>query len=245
MSRTVLNIAHRGASGTRPENTLAAFRRAIEIGADFIELDVRATADGVAVVMHDATVDRTTNGSGRVAELTLRQIQALDAGSWFSLEFAGQRVPTLVEAVSLAAGKIALSMELKETGVEEQAVAALRQAADGQSFISSFHDECLARVRTLDPAMRIELIVGIDPLSEDEIARLIRRAQGLGASLLAPSYRGITPGLVAAAARAAIGIIAWTVDNREDMRRMMELGITGITTNYPEVLKDMLGRQGV
>jgi len=245
MARTILNIAHRGTSGTRPENTVAAFRRAIEIGADFIELDVRATADGAAVVMHDSTVDRTTNGSGRVAELTLRQIQALDAGSWFSPEFAGERAPTLVEVASLAAGKIALSIELKETGVEQQAIAAVRQAADGRSLISSFHDQCLARVRQLDPQTRVGLIVGIDPLSEDEIARLIRRAQGLGASILALSHRGITPELVAAAARAGISIIAWTVDNREDMRRMMELGITGITTNYPEVLNDMLGRQCV
>jgi len=244
MSRRALNIAHRGASGTRPENTLVAFRRAIEVGADMIELDLRATADGVAVVMHDSTVDRTTNGSGRLRDLTLKHVQALDAGAWFSPDFAGERVPTLSEVISLTAGRIALNLELKETGVEEQAVEALRRQGDGGSFIASFHDECLARVRELDPGMRLSLIVGIDPLSEDEIARLMERTQRLGARTLAASYRGITPSLLAATSAAGIGVVAWTVNEREDMRRMVELGIAGITTNYPEVLQDLLGRSG-
>jgi len=273
MSHRVLNIGHRGASATRPENTVASFRRAMEIGADMIELDVRATADGIAVVMHDSTVDRTTNGSGRLADLTLKQVEELDAGSWFAPDFAGERVPTLEQVVALTAGKTPLSIELKESGVEEQAVGAVRRLAclersreahlersrraDGRTFISSFHDECLMRVRELAPepapsassgqalsgaeGIEVELIVGIDPLSSEEIAALIRRAQRLGARILAPSYRGLTRELVAAATAAGLRLITWTVNEREEMARMMEFGIWGITTNYPEVLKDLLG----
>jgi glycerophosphoryl diester phosphodiesterase len=235
-----LNIAHRGASGTRPENTLVSFRRAMEIGVDVIELDTRLTADGIAIIMHDATVDRTTNGSGRVADLTLQQIKALDAGAWFAPEFAGERVPTLAEAAALTGNRVALSLELKETGVEEQAVAAIRSSANSHSFISSFHEQCLKRVRELDPQMTLEFIVGIDPLSDDEIARLIERTRRLDARILAPSHRGITPALVSAAKAAGLRLIAWTVDERDEMQRLIELGVDGITTNRPEVLKDLL-----
>lgn len=214
-----------------------------------IELDLRATANGVAVVMHDATVDRTTNGSGRVADLTLEQVQELDAGSWFSPEFAGERVPTLEQVVELTAGEIPLSMELKEQGVAAQAVAAVRQLANSErnaglgagTFISSFHDECLARVRELAPEIEVELIVGIDPLSREEVAALIRRAQRLGAKILAPSYRGLTHDLVGAATAAGLRVVTWTVNERATMTRVMQYGIWGITTNYPEALKDLLG----
>jgi len=240
MSQRVITIAHRGASGTRPENTLSAFRRAIEVGADMIELDLRASADGVAVVMHDAAVDRTTDGSGAVSELTLKQLRALDAGAWRAPDFAGERVPDLAEVVALTAGRIGLDLELKVAGVEEQALEAVQRVGDGWSFISSFHDESLAQVRQLDPSVRTGLIVGINPLGEDEIRRLVERVQGLGASILAASYRGITPALMEAAAAAGISVIAWTVDERDDMRRMLELGVAGIASNYPETLIDTL-----
>jgi len=236
----ILNIAHRGASGTRPENTLISFRRAMEIGAHVIELDTRRTADGIAVIMHDASVDRTTNGSGRVADLTLEQVKALDAGTWFAPEFAGERVPTLAEAVALTGDRVALSLELKETGVEEQAVAAIRSTANPESFVSSFHEQCLKRVRELDPHMTLEFIIGVDPLTEDEIARLIEQTQQLDARILAPSHRGITPPLVSAAQAAGLSLIGWTVDKPEEMQRLIHLGVDGITTNRPEVLKDLL-----
>lgn len=240
----IINVAHRGASGTRPENTMVSFRRAMEIRADYIELDTRPTADGVAVIMHDSTVDRTTDGSGRVSDLTLEQIKKLDAGSWFAQEYAGERVPALTEVVALTANKVPLSLEIKAPGVEKQAVAAIRESRSRDSFISSFNEDCLRRVREIDPAMPIELIVGIDPLSAEEIRELLQRTRGLGARILAPSYRGITPELVAAAAAAEIDLICWTVNDGDDMKRMLDLGLKAITTNYPEVLQDLLGRPG-
>jgi glycerophosphoryl diester phosphodiesterase len=238
----IANIAHRGASGTRPENTRAAFRRAMEIGADYLELDVRATSDGVAVVLHDASVDRTTDGSGQVSDMTMAQLRSLDAGSWFSPEYAEERVPTLAEAIGLTGDRVPLSLEIKAAGVEEQAVAAIRESRNRESFISSFSEDCLRRVRELDPQLPLELLVGIDPLPADEIANLIRRAHRLGARLLAPSSGGITPELVAAAAAAGLALVCWTVDDRDDMKRMLDLGVRAITTNYPEVLQELLGR---
>jgi glycerophosphoryl diester phosphodiesterase len=238
----IINVAHRGASGTRPENTMVSFRRAMEIGADYIELDTRPTTDGVAVIMHDSTVDRTTDGAGRVSDLTLEQIKKLNAGSWFAAEYAPERVPTLPEVIALTADKVPLSLEIKAAGVEKQAVAALRESGNHDSFISSFNEDCLRRVREIDPEMPIELIVGNDPLSADEIRELIERTRNLGARILAPSYRGVTPELVAAAEAAEIDLICWTVNDREDMKRMLDLGVKAITTNYPEVLQELLGR---
>src|SRR5262245_679720 len=116
-----LVIAHRGASGTCPENTLAAFRRAVEVGADMIELDVQLTRDDAVVVMHDWTLDRTTDGSGAVGERALDELRPLDAGRWFAPEFAGERVPTL--AAVLDAVPIPINVELKprgEDGLERQ-----------------------------------------------------------------------------------------------------------------------------
>jgi len=235
------NIAHRGASGTRPENTIASFRRAMEVGADYIELDIRATSDGVAVVMHDATVNRTTDGAGRLADMTLEQVKSLDAGSWFALEYAGERVQTLSEVIALTGDRMPLSLEIKAYGVEEQAVAAIHKSGNRDSFISSFDESCLRCVRELDSQLPIELLVDHDPSHGGGIGNLLRRAQELDACILAPSYGGITPDLVAAAAAAGIAVVCWTVDDRDDMRRMVDLGVQAITTNYPEVLKELLG----
>src|SRR5271156_4282030 len=116
--RAVLNIAHRGASGTFPENTLAAFRAAIDAGADMCELDVHLTRDGVVVVIHDEEVDRTTDGKGRVAEMTLAEIKRLDAGARYDRRFTGETIPTLEEVFDLVEGRCSLNIELKGAGVE-------------------------------------------------------------------------------------------------------------------------------
>src|SRR5436309_263912 len=109
-------VAHRGASALAPENTLAAFRRALEAGAPAVECDVHLTADGAPIVIHDARVDRTTNGTGEVASLTLAALRALDAGGWFDPRFAGERLPTLEETLAIAAGRSRVFVELKPGG---------------------------------------------------------------------------------------------------------------------------------
>ena len=118
----VVNVAHRGASGNYPENTLIAFQKALEIGVDEIELDLHMTKDDHLIVMHDSTVDRTTNGTGAIAELTLTEIKALDAGSAFGEQFRGERVPTWEEALDLVQGKVRLNVHLKEGGESRRAL---------------------------------------------------------------------------------------------------------------------------
>ncbi len=143
----MLIIAHRGASGEFPENTLPAFAAAIEAGAQMCELDVQLTRDGAAVVIHDETVDRTTNGTGAVAAMSLAEIRRLDAGVKFGARFAGTRIPTLEEVLTLVRGRCALNVELKSAGVEREVCRLLRahEALSSTTIVSSFDWDALAR----------------------------------------------------------------------------------------------------
>ena len=152
-------IAHRGFSGAAPENTLAAFEKAIEVGADMFELDVLLSRDGRVVVIHDDTLDRTTDGEGKVAAFTLAELKKLDAGSWFSAEFAGERIPTLEEALRLAKGCILVNVEIKTEAVGRGVVAKALEVIDELDMkdnvvISSFDPTALAKARELHPGIR-------------------------------------------------------------------------------------------
>jgi len=153
----VLNIAHRGASLAAPPNTLAAFEKAIELGADGVELDVHLSADGVPVVIHDFTVDAITDGSGRVAELTLTQLKQLDAGSSFDPAFGGERVPTLEEVLKHIGNRVLLNIELKTTSLcdkgLEQAVITLveHHGLIERVLLSSFNPFALRRAKRIAP----------------------------------------------------------------------------------------------
>jgi glycerophosphoryl diester phosphodiesterase len=138
-------IAHRGFSGRYPENTLKAFEEALKLPIDAVELDVRRTKDGVLVVIHDETVDRTTNGKGKVRDLTWSEIQKLDAGSWKGKEFAGERIPRLEEALQLINARVVVFLEIKEPDTAPQVVEALRQL-DALSWvkIGSFHPQAIS-----------------------------------------------------------------------------------------------------
>ncbi len=155
----VVNVAHRGDSGNRPENTLAAFAAAIEIGADQIELDVGLSRDGELVVIHDATIDRTTNGQGAVGQMTLAELKAVDAGSWFSAEYVGEKLPTLAEALSVFPEWMGLNCHTKcfdpdSDEHERQVVQALADAQMiGRTVIATDYLGSLMRFRQLAPEL--------------------------------------------------------------------------------------------
>jgi glycerophosphoryl diester phosphodiesterase len=233
----VLTIAHRGASGSFPENTLCAFRAAIEAAADACELDVRLTSDNAAVVIHDETVDRTTDGHGPVAAMTLEELKRLDAGGGFAPRFRGERIPTLEETFTLAAGRCGLHVELKAEGVE-RSVGAIVRAHDAleNSMASSFDWEMLARARAAEPRLRIAL------LAEKEPERLIEAARAMKADAVNPRFDMVSAGLCAAAHRRGLKVYTWTVDVPELMEMLIEMGVDGIATNYPERMRAVVGR---
>jgi glycerophosphoryl diester phosphodiesterase len=231
----VLNIAHRGSSGTHPENTLAAFLAAANEGAQMCELDVQATRDGAVVVMHDETVDRTTDGHGAVAQLALAEIRRLDAGAKFDAKFSGERIPTLEEVMNAVRGKVGLNIEIKEGAVEHQ-VCDLMRAHDAltTSMVSSFEWKALEAVRTIDPAIRIAL------LAEKNPAALLDTAVAMRAYAVNPRYELVDAAFCREAHARGLTVLVWTVDAPAAMRILIDAGVDGIMTNYPARLRDVL-----
>lgn len=233
----MLNIAHRGASGTFPENTLSAFRAAIDAQAAMCELDVQLTRDGAVVVIHDDTVERTTDGKGEVAELTLAELQRLDAGARFrNGAVKGERIPTLDEVFAVTAGRCGLNIELKAGGLEHQ-VAQIMQARDafGDSIVSSFDWEYLKKIQQLHFNIRIALLADEKPVD------LMINAVAMRAHAINPRWDMVTADLCKAAHERSLKVYTWTVDADARMRALMEYGVDGIMTNYPERLRTVLG----
>jgi glycerophosphoryl diester phosphodiesterase len=252
-----LVIAHRGGGALWPENTLVAFRNAVALGADVLELDVRATADGRLVVIHDATVDRTTEGRGAVAMLTLAEVQRLDAAYRFTLDDGrtfpqrgrGIGIPTL-DALLTALPDARFSIEIKPPAAPVAAAVctALRTAdASGRVTVASFDSGGLERFRDLCPGVA----TGATPR---EVARFVAASAlrivpvpRLAAAVLQlpERWRGVpvlTPRVLATAHAHGLPVHAWVIDDAADMRRLLALGVDGIVTDRPDVLLAVLGR---
>ncbi|MGD0672750.1 MAG: glycerophosphodiester phosphodiesterase family protein [Candidatus Binatus sp.] len=233
----MLNIAHRGASGSFPENTVSAFRAAIDAGADMCELDVQLSRDGAVVVIHDDTVERTTDGKGEVAELTLAELKRLDAGAKFKGgPFKGAQIPTLEEVFAVTGGKCGLNIELKAGGLEHQ-VAQIMQARNalGDSIVSSFNWEYLKKLQQLHFNIRIGL------LAEEKPVDLMMNAVAMRAYSINPRWDMVTSDLCKAAHERGLKLYTWTVDADSRMRALIESGVDGIMTNYPERLRTVVG----
>jgi len=233
----VLKIAHRGASGNFPENTVCAFRAAIDAGAEMCELDVQLSRDGAIVVIHDETVERTTDGKGEVAELTLEELKRLDAGAKFKGgAVKGERIPTLDEVFSATSGKCGLNIELKAGGLEHQ-VAQIMQARNAlaDSIVSSFDWEYLKNIQQLHFNIRVGL------LAEEKPVDLMMNAVAMRAHSINPRWDMVTSDLCKAAHERGLKVYTWTVDADARMRALIACGVDGIMTNYPERLRKVVG----
>lgn len=229
----VLIVAHRGAVNEAPENTIPAYARAVEHGADYIEVDVRPTADGTLVVMHDARVDRTTNGSGAVAEMTLAQIRTLDAGARWLPRFAGTRVPTFAEVLAFARER-SIRVDVDHKGGTIEAIAGeIRRAGTADRVLIEGGLSNLRQFVRLLPGVatmpKVQSVSGVG-----EVCRLLRtNVVRLSLSQLAQ------PGFVAAVrgtgARVSVTILGRT-DNEETMRQVIRQGARIIETDRPELL---------
>jgi glycerophosphoryl diester phosphodiesterase len=231
----VLVIAHRGASGHAPENTLAAFRKAISQGAVFIETDLQLSRDARFVAIHDNTVNRTTNGQGAVHDLTLAELQGLDAGSWFGSEFAGERIPTLDEILEFSKKHdIVFYLELKPSGSwggEHALIGALRESGEiPRTVVISFDAGILESLRKIEPT----LMTGV--LYDGQIEKPIDRALEVGARQLAVRANLVTPTLLMEARKSDLQVVCWTVNHPAHMRLLIEAGVDGIMSDYPDRL---------
>jgi len=231
----VLVIAHRGASGHAPENTLAAFRKAVSQGAAFIETDLQLSRDAHFVAIHDSTVDRTTGGHAAVHDLTLAELRRLDAGSWFGSEFAGERIPTLEEILDFSKKHdVVFYLELKPSGSwggEHALIGALRESGEiPRAVVISFDAAILESLRKIEPT----LMTGV--LYEGQIEKPIDRAVEIGARQLAVRADLVTPALLAEARKKDLQVVCWTVNHPAHMRLLIDAGVDGIMSDYPDRL---------
>lgn len=235
-----LNLAHRGASAHAPENTLAAFRLAAEMGADGIELDAKLSRDGAIVIVHDASVDRTTDGTGRVSDLALDEIKRLDAGSKFGAAFAGERVPTLDEVFDAVADRLLINIELTHydslrDGLEYRVVELIeKRGLSERVMVSSFSPLSLRHVKRAAPG----IVCGL--LYMPDMPLFFRRAWFApfipGLDALHPRYDMIDAAFVRRQRARGRQVNVWTVNDEADMRRMLTLGVDAIMTDKPDLL---------
>jgi glycerophosphoryl diester phosphodiesterase len=229
--------AHRGASAEAPENTLAAFHRALAVGADGIELDVHLSRDGVPVVIHDDTLERTTDGTGRVAAQTLDRLQALDAGSWFAPHFAGEALPTLAATLHLLAGRLRLNLEVKDARAGMAVCGMLAQFPQADAVVSSFDLALLGRLRRESPALSLAV------LADDGWHRAVAWAVGLRACAFHPRAELVSRLLLAVCRRLRLPVYAWTVDDPARALALARIGIDGLFTNDPGFLRQDFPRR--
>lgn len=224
--------AHRGASAEAPENTLAAFRRAVEVGADGIELDVHLSADGIPVVIHDETLERTTDGTGPIAAWSVGELRALDAGSWFDGHFAGEAVPTLEETLRLLSGRLRLNLEVKEPRAGLAILELLRSFPHADAVISSFDYGVLARLRRAAPELPLAMLQ-----ESGDWHRGVARAEALRAAAFHPHVDLVSRPLLAVCRRLQLPVFAWTVDAPARARALARMGAAGLFTNDPAGLR--------
>lgn len=240
MTRTTQVFAHRGAKRVAPENTLPAFQAALEMGVDGIELDVQCSKDGVLVVMHNFTVDETTNGHGRVADLSATELTKLDAGSHFSADFAGIGVPTLEEVFALVGGRCRINVEIKSMdplgGPEVDVLAAMIRegALYNHVLISSFNPITLLKMRWADNRVPLALLYygqSLPPFLRNAWFSPIMQPEALH-----PHFALVDDELMTWAKSIPAQVNTWTVNEVADAQRLAALGVDAIITDVPDVI---------
>jgi len=219
----MLKIGHRGAKAYEPENTLRSFTKAIELGVDAVELDARRTREGEVVVIHDAKVDKTTNGKGAVSDLTLNEIKQLVTDK-------GERIPTLDEALDFLDKKVKIVIELKETGLEEKVLGLIHgKGLEKNVIIVSFQEEALRKVRELDNEVDTGLIYV-------RHRNPIKAALDLGAKYLLSLYRFTHTANIKKAHENGLKVIVWTINKQEEVPEYVKKGVDGIASDRPDIL---------
>lgn len=230
-------IAHRGASGTHPENTMAAFKAAWEKGVTAFEFDVQRAKDGTLVVVHDDTLERTGGDARAVRDLTMAQLKALDAGAWFDSSFRGERIPTLEEVAAATPATCELQLEIKQADpiypkIEKDILAFLDEHPEvkARTAVSSFHHDTLRALRALDKTVRIGLLPGklaIDPSFD--------LARELAAESIHVKLERLTPEWTTRARAAGLKLFVYTIVSPAQAARAAALGADGIFSNFPDI----------
>ncbi len=233
-----LNIAHRGFSGYYPENTMIAFRKAVEAGCDGIELDIQLTCDGVPVICHDEEVNRTTDGKGMLFDYKFSELSKLDAGKWKGVEFVGERIPTLEELFDYTKDKnILINLELKNSVIHYNRIEekVLKMISDFKMqeniIISSFNHYSLKKVKYLNSTIKTGILYECCMINPWEYAT------GIGVDAIHPWFYSLDEEIINASHDNNIKINTYTVNEEKDMMDLIDMGVDSIITNYPDKLK--------
>jgi glycerophosphoryl diester phosphodiesterase len=221
--------AHRGASGYAPENTLASVQLAINMKSDFVEIDVRQTADQRIVLLHDTTLKRTTGLKKRISDVNYSDIEEIDAGSWFSKDFSSEKIPTLEQVLNLIKGKIKINIELKETGNIEFAINVLSVVKDAKmlsnTVFTSFDIDLITAIKEKSPRTKTGLILSRKPSSKIFLTNI---------DVLSINRLSVNRKLVARAKEHGKEIHVWTVNSIREIKKFEEMSVDNIITNYPD-----------
>jgi len=241
-----LIMGHRGFQACYPENTMVSFLAAVETGAQFVELDVTLTRDSQVAVVHDDTVDRTTDGRGRVSDYDLDALQQLDAGGWFHPRFSGERIPSLDEVLEKVAPRAHINIEIKSheltdcalTGQVEQGVIdlVLARGVEKRVLISSFDPGVLKRIQQLDQGIKVALISKLSPFDET-----VAQCLELGAFSYHPHLDYIDRELVGALHKADVHVFPWNINDAGDIRHAFSMGVDGLIAKNPLLVRQCCG----
>jgi glycerophosphoryl diester phosphodiesterase len=240
--KAILNIAHRGASGHAPENTLASFQKAVEMGAHMIELDLHLSLDRELVVIHDRSLRRTTGYRGSVGRVSLEKLKTLDAGSWFNAQYQGERIPTLQEVLRLIDHRVRLNIEIKKDlraypKLEKKLLDCLEDYPQSElPLLSCFDESVLQKIRRLNTDMPLGYL-----FERGKPDQVIHKALKLGAVSVHGPVKSVSEEILAKAHSEGLKVYVYTVNEPEQMRRWIALGVDGIFTNYPDRLAALLG----
>ena len=221
--RDCIIIGHRGARGLEPENTILSYQTAIHLGADMIELDVHKTKDGHLVCIHDDKVDRTTDGTGLIAEMSLKDLQQLDAGH-------NEHIPLLSEVLDFARNRISVNIELKVLDVEKQVIDMVQERdMKNEVIVSSFLHSTLQTIHTIDEEIKTAVLIS---KKQDDVVQYV---QNLHSVALNPLYKLVTPELISQIHAHNIKLYSWTINEPELMTDLAKKGVDGIITDFPNI----------
>lgn len=244
MKRTKV-FAHRGFSGTAPENTMAAFEKALAAQADGIELDVHLSRDGHLIVMHDEKVDRTTNGSGWIKDLTLAELKRLDNGSWFGKDYENETIPTLAEVLErVKDSNLIVNIELKNTlvpysGLEQKVIREVeRFRMEDRVILSSFRHDSLQVVKKMNPSIQVGALYSYGMVDPWVYAGYV------GVDAIHPHFLAATNDVIAGCHQHGIKVHPYTVNEEKEWKRLIRAGADAIITNFPDRLRQLLSDQG-
>lgn len=249
--KEILNVAHRGASGYAPEHTITSYKMGEKMHGDYIEVDLQMTKDGELIAMHDETLDRTTNGTGQVKDYTLKEIKQLDAGSWFNekyperakAEYEGLQVPTLEEVFQTFGKNANYYIETKSPevypGMEQKLVDVVNEYGINKDklLVQSFSSESLLKMNQIDPSVKlVQLMEYASPatLTDEEVQAIKQYAMGIG-----PNSDMIDRAYVQQAVQNGLEIHPYTVNEKEEMQKLIDWGVTGMFTNFPDLLHEV------